>query len=57
MAKCIKYLDNNKIVRVTDQQAFAMVQGGAAIYVPKSEWKKQQRQEVVDEDSQLSTSP
>jgi hypothetical protein len=42
--KCIRYLDNGKVVRVTDQQAFAMVQGGAAIYVPKSEWKKQRRE-------------
>jgi hypothetical protein len=37
--KCVKTRDG-KILRLPDFQAKALIEAGAAFFVPKSEWKK-----------------
>ena len=36
-------LNNKKIIRVNDSDAFKMVQAGKATYIPKNVWKREVR--------------
>jgi len=39
--KCVK--DHDKVLRVSDDEAFDLVRGGNWKYVPKKEWKEKVR--------------
>lgn len=47
--KCIQYYNPHyRIVRVSDDQAHAVIKTGKAMYVPKSVWKKHVRDKEQD---------
>ncbi len=41
--KCVKPVNDGKILRVKDEKAKEMVEEGKYSYCPKSEWKEQGR--------------
>ena len=42
--KCIrKNKENSKILRVKDSEAFRRIDSGEYIFVPKNEWKEQEK--------------
>jgi len=43
--KCIRMNNRTKIERVEDTIARQLVRDGQAVYVPKSEWKKERDKE------------
>jgi hypothetical protein len=43
--KCIK-TKSGKIMRLPDFQALALVERGLAVYVPKSEWKRERERKT-----------
>ena len=48
--KCLKNASTGNIIRVSNESAHTMV-GSKWSYVPKSEWKNQERGESVKEES------
>jgi len=46
--KCIK-LSSGKIDRISDDRAFALVNHGSAVFIPKSIWKNEVRKTVQKE--------
>jgi len=43
MAKCVKAIVGDKILRVPDKKADELVQSGKYKFCPKSEWKKKNK--------------
>jgi hypothetical protein len=47
--KCVKKKDGTKILRVSDEKALELVSEGTHKYVPKIDWKIQERKSKTKE--------
>jgi hypothetical protein len=55
--KCVRYLNNGDVFRLSDEDAEFAVQRKQAIYIPKKEWKTATRPAQLNQENSNGSDP